>query len=116
MVRRDAESVMQGLWELPGGTCQEKEDPELAVVRESRERYGLKLEPVREILRVKHHIMNQRITLHAFEASLKGALGPRRSSRAWVDPNSGANRPVSSMTLKVFRALDSKGAAGSTDD
>jgi A/G-specific adenine glycosylase len=116
MVRRDAESVMRGLWELPGGTCRETEKPELAVIRQVRERYGLELEPAREISRVKHHIMNQRITLHAFEARLRGALGPRRPSRAWVDPFSTANRPVSSMTLKVFRALASEKTAEASDD
>jgi A/G-specific adenine glycosylase len=111
MYRRDSGGLMQGLWELPGGACRVKEDPRAAVTREAKEHYGLELEPAREITRVKHRIMNQQITLHAYEARLKDSLGPKSASRAWVHPDSTASLPMSSMTLKVFRAMQSKKSA-----
>ena len=83
-----------------------------AVVREANERYGLEIEPAREITRVRHHIMNQRITLHVYEARLRDHLGPGTSLRAWVDPATVTNRPMSSMTLKVFRILASEKSSG----
>ena len=106
MYRRRKEGSMQDLWELPGGACGKGEDPPAAVVRETRGSYGLEVEPIVEIARVKHTIMNQRITLHAFEARLRGKLGPRTTYRSWVSPKDVSSLPVSSMTLKVFRALD----------
>jgi A/G-specific adenine glycosylase len=105
MYRREAEELMRGLWELPGGACREEEDPRAAVAREVRERYGLEVEPAREITRVKHAIMNRQITLFAYEGRLRGRLGPRTASRTWIDPDSMSRWPMSSMTLKVLRAL-----------
>jgi A/G-specific adenine glycosylase len=119
MYRRENKELMRGLWELPGGPCRGEEDPRAAAAREARERYGLEVETGREIARVKHSIMNRRITLYAFEARLKSGLGPRSSSRAWVDPDSSTRLPMSSMTLKVFRAMqeDKKHKpANDTDD
>jgi A/G-specific adenine glycosylase len=108
MYRREAEELMRGLWELPGGPCRGEEDPRAAVAREAREQYGLELEPVDEITRVKHAIMNRQITLFAYEARLKGRLGPKTASRAWIHPDTMVRLPMSSMTLKVFRALPGK--------
>jgi hypothetical protein len=75
-------------------------------MREARERYGLELEPTREFAKVGHSIMNRKITLHAFEARLKGRLGKRSPSRTWIEPEEVAKLPVSSMTLKVLKRLD----------
>ncbi len=109
MYRRREDSLMQDLWELPGGACEPGEDPQIAVAREVRARYGIEVEPTREIVQVKHSIMNRRITLLAFEARLRSELGPRSSGRAWVKPERVARLPVSSMTLKVFRSLEPAG-------
>ena len=116
MYRRSTEELMRGLWELPGGPCRVRENPRKAVIREAKERYGLELEPAREITRVKHNIMNRQITLHAYEANLKDRLGPRNSSRTWVNLESTASLPMSSMTLKVFRAMRSRESNESADE
>jgi A/G-specific adenine glycosylase len=109
MYRRKEDSLMQDLWELPGGACGPGEDPQIAVVREVRARYGIEVEPTREIVQVKHSIMNRRITLLVFDARLRSNLGPKRPGRAWVKPEMVARLPVSSMTLKVFRSLEPEG-------
>lgn len=104
MYRRQAESLMQDLWELPGGACRGRERPQTALVREARDRYGIELEPLRPLALIKHSIMNRRITLHTYEARIRGRL-KSRSARAWVEPEEVVELPVSSMTLKVFRML-----------
>ncbi|MGH9462957.1 MAG: NUDIX domain-containing protein, partial [Vicinamibacteria bacterium] len=92
------------LWELPGGECGENEEPRAALVREARERYGLRLEAGDQVARVRHTIMNRRITLHAFEARLRGKLTRDDKTRVWLEPENLTELPVSSMTLKVLRA------------
>jgi A/G-specific adenine glycosylase len=106
MYQRQSDELMRGLWELPGGACKLEEDPRAAVVREAGEQYGLELEPISEIARVRHSIMNRRITLHAFEARLKTRGRGGSTLGTWVRPNDIENLPVSSMTLKVLRTLD----------
>ncbi len=106
MYRRQTEELMRDLWELPGGVCREQEQPSAGLMREAKERYGLELEPIRELPKVGHSIMNRKITLHAFEARLKGRLGKRSRSRTWIEPGKVDKLPVSSMTLKVLKRLD----------
>jgi len=101
--RRD-EELMRGLWELPGGTCHEDEEPRNALAREARERYGLRLETGEQIARVRHSIMNRRVTLYAFEARVRGKLAGDDGARVWLEPEKVTEWPVSSMTLKVLRA------------
>lgn len=111
MYQREEEELMRGLWEFPGGSCRKDEEPRGALVREARERYGLRLEPGAELTRVKHNIMNRRITLHAFEARLTdGSSRGLRNKKlgAWILPEEVSDYPVSSMTLKVLRGLDKK--------
>ena len=111
MYQREDEELMRGLWELPGGSCRGGEEPRGALAREARERYGLRLEPGAELARVKHNIMNRRITLYAFEARLSdgSSRGLRnKKSRAWIRPEKVAEYPVSSMTLKVLRGIKKK--------
>ena len=103
MYQREDEELMRGLWELPGGSCQNDEEPRGALAREAREKYGLRLEPGAELARVKHSIMNRRITLHAFEARLSDDSGRGRRNRksgVWIPPEKLDEYPVSSMTLK----------------
>jgi A/G-specific adenine glycosylase len=104
LYQRQGAELMRGLWELPGGECGENEEPRAALVREARERYGLRLEAGDQVARVRHTIMNRRITLHAFEARLRGRLARDDQTRVWLEPKNLTELPVSSMTLKVLRA------------
>lgn len=105
MYRRASESLMRDLWELPGGACGDGEDPAAALAREARERYGLELAPGSELAHVRHHIMNRKITLHAFEARLLRASSGKRAHRAWVHPKEVGRYPMSSMTRKLLRRV-----------
>ena len=105
LYQRQGEELMRGLWELPGGACRVNEEPRSALAREARERYGLRLEAGEQVARVKHTIMNRKITLYAFEARVRGKSTQNGRARVWLEPDNVTELPVSSMTLKVLRAV-----------
>jgi A/G-specific adenine glycosylase len=107
LFRRSEEELMRDLWELPGGVCGEGEAPPEALVREARARYGLEIEPGPKLTEVRHHIMNRKIRLFAFQASLERAPPSKGPEWAWVEPTEAGRYPLSSMTLKVLRAVES---------
>jgi A/G-specific adenine glycosylase len=104
LYRRTGTRLMKDLWEIPLGECFDGEGPREAVVRESRERYGISLEVGEELARVKHSIMNRRITLHAFEAQLATRPGDGREHR-WVDRQGFGEIALSSMIRKVLEKI-----------
>ena len=104
MYRRTGTEVMKDMWEFPGGECLAGESPRAALVRESRAKYGLALQPARELARVKHTIMNRRIDLYAFSVELEEPV-PKVRERKWVRLDELANLPVSSMVHKIIREV-----------
>lgn len=107
--RRTRTALLKDLWELPLGECGEGETPREAVAREARGTYGLALEVGEEVARVKHSIMNRRITLYAFEAEL--ATGPTAVASAlegeyrWVRRDGFSDLAMSSMVRKVLEKI-----------
>jgi A/G-specific adenine glycosylase len=103
LYRRSRSELMRDLWEFPMGECRAGEGPREAAVREALESYGIRVVPGEEVARVKHSIMNRRITLRAFAGEL--AEPPRRDfagERRWVEPGDLSSIPCSSMVLKVL--------------
>ena len=105
MFRRDDASVMKDLWEFPGGECRTGETPRAALAREARERYGLTVRPDVELARIRHSIMNRRIEVHAFSATLENGAADASGDYRWVKPAEVAQIPVSSMVTKVLKAI-----------
>ena len=107
MYRRTGTEVMKDMWEFPGGECLAGESPRAALARESREKYGLRVQPDAELARVKHNIMNRRIDLYAFSAELEGPVNPVPNDRLskWVRLDELATVPVSSMVYKIIREV-----------
>jgi A/G-specific adenine glycosylase len=103
LYRRHGADLMRDLWEFPMGECRAGEEPREAAVREARDRYGVRVVPGEELARIRHSIMNRRITLHAFDAELSAP--PDRThpgERRWVSPEELSSLPFSSMVLKVL--------------
>jgi A/G-specific adenine glycosylase len=106
LYRRTRTGLLKGLWEIPMGECRRGERPRDAVAREAKETYGIALDVGNELARVKHSIMNRRITLHAFEAELGGDRAERIERHfRWVDRSHIFKLPVSSMVRKVIERL-----------
>ena len=108
--RRTRTALLKDLWELPLGECGEGETPREAVAREARGTYGLALEVGEEVARVKHSIMNRRITLYAFEAELatgRTAFTPALEGEyRWVRRDGVSALAMSSMVRKVLEKID----------
>jgi adenine-specific DNA glycosylase len=105
LYRRTRSALLKDLWELPLGECRNGEGPREALAREARGTYGIALEVGEEVARVKHSIMNRRITLHAFEAGI--AKGPRPAAGhegeyLWVSRPEISELAMSSMIRKVL--------------
>jgi A/G-specific adenine glycosylase len=101
--RRSRTTLMRDLWEFPMAECRAGEEPREALAREARERYGIEVKPEHELARVKHSIMNRRITLHAFSSRLARALAPRRETEhRWVRREEVSRLPTSSLIRKIL--------------
>jgi adenine-specific DNA glycosylase len=103
LFRRTRTRLLKDLWEPPLGQCAPGEDPRGAIVREARASYGIELRAEDELLKVKHTIMNRRITLHAYSAVLESR--PSRgleSEYRWVSRDRVSELPLSSMVRKLI--------------
>lgn len=103
LYRRSRAELLRDLWEFPMGECRPGEDPREAAVREARESYGIRVVPGEEVARVRHSIMNRRITLHAFDGALEHPPGSvRAGERRWVSREELPSLPFSSLVLKIL--------------
>ncbi len=106
LYRRSRAELMRDLWEFPMGECLAGEEPREAAVREARQSYGIRVVPRGEIARIKHSIMNRRITLHAFEGDLTDPPGSgHEGEHRWVSRDELPSLPFSSMVLKVLARM-----------
>jgi adenine-specific DNA glycosylase len=104
--RRTRTELLKDLWELPLGECLKGEGPREAVAREARGTYGIALEVGEEVARVKHSIMNRRITLHAFEAELETRpTAALEDEYRWVGRDGISELAMSSMVRKVLEKI-----------
>jgi A/G-specific adenine glycosylase len=70
LVQRPQDKLLGGLWEFPGGKCQEKEPFEKCVIRNLEEKLGIRVDVNAQVATVKHAFTHFRITVHAFECEL----------------------------------------------
>jgi len=103
--RRD-ESPMRGLYELPCGEYRSDESAETALVRETTSRYGIRLEPLRELAGFRHTVMNRRIAVVPFEADLvQPAPGGIVPGGRFVYPRDLDRVPSGSMLRKALERV-----------
>jgi A/G-specific adenine glycosylase len=104
LYRRAGTGLMQDLWEFPMAECRSNEEPREALAREGRELFGIRLKPGEHLARVRHSIMNRRITLDAFATRIEGPLprGREREHR-WVGREEVARLPTSSLIRKILQ-------------
>ncbi len=66
VTQRHADDMLGGLWEFPGGKCEEGETLQECLAREIREELGIEIEVGEPLVVVEHAYSHFRITLHAF--------------------------------------------------
>jgi A/G-specific adenine glycosylase len=69
IAQRPQDKMLGGLWEFPGGKCQEGETLEECLQRELREELAIEVEVGEEVTVVEHGYTHFSITLHAFNCT-----------------------------------------------
>lgn len=85
LTRRLAGTHLEGLWEFPGGKCEEGETVEACVRRELREELGVDAEVGPRLVQVSHAYDERTVELHFFECRLSSAPRPQQGQEmCWV--------------------------------
>lgn len=72
VTRRPIGVHLEGLWEFPGGKCDEGESLEACLTREIREELGCDATVGAEVFTTTHTYPERRVELHFFACSLRG--------------------------------------------
>jgi len=116
-VRRPPTGLLGGLWELPGGDLQQREDPAAGLVRNLRERVGLAVARSEYAGAVEHLFTHRRLRLHLFRCD-----PPRGRTRLdgfdahrWLAPGSLRELPHAAVTRKALALLEASAAGAGSD-
>lgn len=107
IAQRPHDKMLGGLWEFPGGKCEEGETLEACLRREIREELGIDIEVGDHLTTVEHGYTHFSITLHAFHCRFCGgepqALGV--ADWRWVSPDELDAFAWPSTDAKIIAAL-----------
>jgi A/G-specific adenine glycosylase len=110
VAQRNADDMLGGLWEFPGGRREEGETLQECLVREMREELNIEVEVGEPLTVVKHAYTHFRITLHTFRCRVV-AGEPRCLDCAafrWATLAELDALPMSAADRKVARALQAR--------
>jgi A/G-specific adenine glycosylase len=103
LVRRPAQRVLAGLWELPQTSLDSGEPPDL--VSELEKRHGLRVAPGSLVATVRHAITFRRIRVEVYATRLRARAPQDSDQLTWARPDQIRSLPVSSLTHKILRAV-----------
>jgi A/G-specific adenine glycosylase len=107
VAQRNASDFLGGLWEFPGGKCEEGETLPECLAREIREELGVEIEVGEQLAVVEHAYTHFRITLYAFCCRVVSGE-PRCLDCAafrWMRPAQLDTLPMSVADRKIAQAL-----------
>ena len=105
LVQREADKLLGGLWELPGGRREGRERLADTVCRTVLRDTGIPVRALRKLCAVSHAYSHFSITLHAFLCETAGAKAARGQQRAvWVPLDDLSRHPCGRATLRVLEA------------
>jgi A/G-specific adenine glycosylase len=105
LAKRPDGRLLGKMWEVPQTPLDPEGETDLA--RQIEERYGIRVEPEALVVRARHAVTHRRITLEGYRARLRSAVPSDPERFRWVSPGDIGSLPVSSMTKKLLRGLDS---------
>ncbi len=107
VAQREVDDMLGGLWEFPGGKCDDGESLTDCLMREMEEELDVIVKVGRRLTVVEHAYTHFRITLHAFFCHLSQGE-PRCLECAqfrWVQPSDLDQLPMSVADRKIARTL-----------
>ncbi len=117
VAKRKLDDMLGGLWEFPGGKCEDGESLPVCLMREMEEELGVTVDVGSPLIVVEHAYTHFSITLHAFCCRLKGGQ-PRCLDCAafrWVLPSDLDELPMSAADRRIAQVLVRKGEHRGTD-
>ena len=105
LVQRPAGTMLEGLWELPGGKVEKNESIKEACVREIREETGMSIKVNRKMGMVKHAYTHLKVRLHIFEASIKNHNKNGSRKLIWTNINEIETLPIPTGTKKALSII-----------
>ncbi len=111
-VRRPAEGLLGGLWDLPGAELARDERPAAGLRRALEERLGLAVDRPRRLGAVEHVFSHRRLELHVFRAEAPAGRVRRRvfDAHRWLAPDALRELPQSAVTRKALSLIADRGA------
>jgi A/G-specific adenine glycosylase len=110
VAQRNADDMLGGLWEFPGGKCEEGETLPECLAREIREELDVEIEVGEQLTVVEHAYTHFRITLYAFFCRVVSGE-PRCLDCAafrWMRPAELDTLPMSVADRKIAQALQAR--------
>ena len=87
--RTDTAKIRPGMWDLPGGMVDDKENPNIAIIREIKEETTIETDRPRVIFVATELLPAYIITLFYKSDYNRGAveIGPEHTGYRWIDMN-----------------------------
>ncbi len=76
VTRRPSGVHLAGMWEFPGGKCDDGETLQACLSREIREELGCEIEVGREVFATAHAYPERLVELHFFACTMRGQATP----------------------------------------
>lgn len=108
ITRRPAHASHGGLWEFPGGKCEDGEAAEHALYREIDEEVGLKIHHSKFLGEIYHRYPHKEVTLVVFLVNQFMGLAARRENQmdlCWVTFEQLANYSFPEANYKIMQLL-----------
>ncbi len=109
IARRPNDELLGGMWEFSGGTLEEGETPEVALVREIAEELGAGIRVGEPLGVYRHAYTHFKVTLHAFRCNLTEESPEPRALEAselrWVLPAELADFPMGKIDRQIALRL-----------
>lgn len=103
VVQRPEDGMLGGLWELPGGRCEEGETLSDGVSRQVERTTGLAIIPGEQRGTIRHGFSHFTIEVHIFDAKVTGG---RPANGTWLPREKLHSVPFSRVTMKILDQLD----------
>jgi A/G-specific adenine glycosylase len=107
IARRPQEKLLGGLWEFPGGKCEQDESLEDCLQREWREELELDVQVGEEVGVYSHAYTHFRVTVHAFKCSSAQGdpVAHEHSEVRWVYQKALRSYPMGKVDRKISMAV-----------